>query len=77
MFAGGTFRASNDFRVEGYIPVLFRNNALTTSTVARYANDEAFTLDVGGHKATFTTALSGEGNVILTGAGTFAGTSEV
>lgn len=77
VFAGGTFRASNDFRVEGYIPVLFRNNALTTSTVARYANDEAFTLDVGGHKATFTTALSGEGNVILTGAGTFAGTSEV
>ncbi len=77
VFAGGTFRASNNFLVEGYIPVLFRNNALTTSTVARYANDEAFTLDVGGRTATFTTALSGEGNVILTGAGTFAGTSEV
>ena len=77
VFAGGTFRASNNFRVEGYIPVLFRNNAEDTSTVARYANDEAFTLDVGGRTATFTTALSGDGNVILSGAGTFAGTNEV
>lgn len=77
VFAGGTFRASNNFLVEGYIPVLFRNNAADTSTVARYANDEAFTLDVGGRTATFMTALSGDGNVILTGAGTFAGTNEV
>ena len=77
VFADGTFRASADFEVMSYIPVLFRNNALTTSTVARYPNDGMFTLDVGGHTATFTTALNGDGNVLLTGAGAFAGTNEV
>jgi hypothetical protein len=67
----------SNFEVKNYMPVLFRNNAQDASTVARVSNDEACTLDVGGRTATFTTALAGGGNVVLTGSGTFAGSKEV